>query len=116
VGFLVILDSIMNTKLYFWRARSLNILGKFVCTKFYCNIGTIGHVDHGKTTLMVVITKCLQVIGNAIFKNKCYFDVCFVFGIFEKISFFLFNTKIRRVGVNINKKMFYFFKNYGKVL
>ena len=33
---------------------------KFERTKPHCNIGTIGHVDHGKTTLTAAITKtCL---------------------------------------------------------
>ena len=31
--------------------------GKFVRTKPHLNIGTIGHVDHGKTTLTAAITK-----------------------------------------------------------
>jgi len=43
-------------------------LVKFVRTKPHCNIGTIGHVDHGKTTLTAAITKCLQGIGNTSFK------------------------------------------------
>ena len=33
---------------------------KFERTKPHCNIGTIGHVDHGKTTLTVAITKTLH--------------------------------------------------------
>ena len=33
---------------------------KFERTKPHCNIGTIGHVDHGKTTLTAAITKNLQ--------------------------------------------------------
>ena len=33
---------------------------KFERTKPHCNIGTIGHVDHGKTTLTAAITKTLQ--------------------------------------------------------
>ena len=33
---------------------------KFERTKPHCNIGTIGHVDHGKTTLTAAITKVLQ--------------------------------------------------------
>ena len=33
---------------------------KFDRTKPHCNIGTIGHVDHGKTTLTAAITKVLQ--------------------------------------------------------
>ena len=40
---------------------------KFERTKPHCNIGTIGHVDHGKTTLTAAITKTLaaRVAGNA---------------------------------------------------
>ena len=40
---------------------------KFERTKPHCNIGTIGHVDHGKTTLTAAITKVLseRVSGNA---------------------------------------------------
>ena len=30
---------------------------KFERTKPHCNVGTIGHVDHGKTTLTAAITK-----------------------------------------------------------
>jgi len=49
------------------------MLAKKVITKFnrvkpHCNIGTIGHVDHGKTTLTAAITKCLQGVGDTIFK------------------------------------------------
>ena len=32
---------------------------KFERNKPHCNIGTIGHVDHGKTTLTAAITKVL---------------------------------------------------------
>ena len=40
---------------------------KFNRSKPHCNIGTIGHVDHGKTTLTAAITKVLseRVAGNA---------------------------------------------------
>ncbi len=43
---------------------------KFERSKPHCNIGTIGHVDHGKTTLTAAITKVLseRVEGNAAFK------------------------------------------------
>ena len=34
---------------------------KFERTKPHCNIGTIGHVDHGKTTLTAAITKSWQI-------------------------------------------------------
>ncbi len=33
---------------------------KFERTKPHCNIGTIGHVDHGKTTLTAAITKSIS--------------------------------------------------------
>ena len=37
---------------------------KFVRNKPHCNIGTIGHVDHGKTTLTAAITKVLAETGE----------------------------------------------------
>ena len=40
---------------------------KFERTKPHCNIGTIGHVDHGKTTLTAAITKVLAEQGGASF-------------------------------------------------
>lgn len=40
---------------------------KFERTKPHCNIGTIGHVDHGKTTLTAAITKVLAEEGGASF-------------------------------------------------
>ncbi len=40
---------------------------KFERTKPHCNIGTIGHVDHGKTTLTAAITKVLAEAGGAKF-------------------------------------------------
>ena len=40
---------------------------KFERTKPHCNIGTIGHVDHGKTTLTAAITKVLADEGKAEF-------------------------------------------------
>lgn len=42
---------------------------KFKRTKPHVNIGTIGHVDHGKTTLTSAITKCLASHGLAQAKN-----------------------------------------------
>ncbi|KKB09769.1 elongation factor Tu [Devosia chinhatensis] len=41
---------------------------KFSRTKPHCNIGTIGHVDHGKTSLTAAITKVLAETGGATFK------------------------------------------------
>ncbi len=40
---------------------------KFERTKPHVNVGTIGHVDHGKTTLTAAITKCLANAGGAKF-------------------------------------------------
>jgi elongation factor Tu len=40
---------------------------RFERTKPHCNIGTIGHVDHGKTTLTAAITKVLAAKGGATF-------------------------------------------------
>jgi elongation factor Tu len=40
---------------------------KFERTKPHCNIGTIGHIDHGKTTLTAAITKVLAEQGTAQF-------------------------------------------------
>ncbi|MCP4327310.1 MAG: elongation factor Tu [Alphaproteobacteria bacterium] len=40
---------------------------KFERTKPHCNVGTIGHVDHGKTTLTAAITKTLAESGGATF-------------------------------------------------
>ncbi len=40
---------------------------KFERTKPHCNIGTIGHVDHGKTTLTAAITKVMAEFGRAEF-------------------------------------------------
>lgn len=38
---------------------------KFERTKPHVNIGTIGHVDHGKTTTTAAITKYLSLLGKA---------------------------------------------------
>ena len=46
---------------------------KFERNKPHCNIGTIGHVDHGKTTLTAAITKVLSEIGLA--KQSNYDDI-----------------------------------------
>ena len=40
----------------------------FERTKPHLNVGTIGHVDHGKTTLTAAITKCLASTGNTQFR------------------------------------------------
>ena len=47
---------------------------KFERTKPHCNIGTIGHVDHGKTTLTAAITKVLASKGDAQFIDYANID------------------------------------------
>ncbi len=47
--------------------------GKFERTKPHLNVGTIGHVDHGKTTLTAAITKYLSLLGKA--KMKKYDEI-----------------------------------------
>ena len=47
---------------------------KFERTKPHCNIGTIGHVDHGKTTLTAAITKVLAESGGAEFSDYADID------------------------------------------
>lgn len=47
---------------------------KYVRTKPHVNIGTIGHVDHGKTTLTAAITKVLSKKGFAEFKDYSQID------------------------------------------
>jgi len=42
---------------------------KFERTKPHVNIGTIGHVDHGKTTLTAAITSTLAIVGGTTAKN-----------------------------------------------
>ena len=46
---------------------------KFERNKPHCNIGTIGHVDHGKTTLTAAITMTLAKAGGA--KAMAYADI-----------------------------------------
>nr|BBC77417.1 translation elongation factor Tu [Nitzschia sp. PL3-2]BBC77453.1 Translation elongation factor Tu [Nitzschia sp. PL3-2] len=47
---------------------------KFERTKPHVNIGTIGHVDHGKTTLTAAITAALSLEGNSKIKNYADID------------------------------------------
>ncbi|KRA45757.1 elongation factor Tu [Devosia sp. Root635] len=47
---------------------------KFSRSKPHCNIGTIGHVDHGKTSLTAAITKVLAEAGGAQFKDYASID------------------------------------------
>ena len=47
---------------------------KYERTKPHANIGTIGHVDHGKTTLTAAITKVLSSKGGAEFMDYSMID------------------------------------------
>ncbi len=47
---------------------------KFERTKPHVNIGTIGHVDHGKTTLTAAITKWLAMQGKAQYTDYSSID------------------------------------------
>src|SRR5437773_485718 len=47
---------------------------KFQRTKPHCNIGTIGHVDHGKTSLTAAITKVLAETGGATYVDYANID------------------------------------------
>jgi elongation factor Tu len=47
---------------------------KFQRTKPHCNVGTIGHVDHGKTTLTAAITKVLALTGGATYTSYDQID------------------------------------------
>ena len=47
---------------------------KFERNKPHCNIGTVGHVDHGKTTLTAAITKVLAESGGAEFTDYSNID------------------------------------------
>ena len=42
---------------------------KFDRSKPHVNVGTIGHVDHGKTTLTAAMTKVLEKLGQAKFTS-----------------------------------------------
>jgi elongation factor Tu len=58
----VVLSRFMNVLMYDGMAKA-----KFERNKPHCNIGTIGHVDHGKTSLTAAITKVLAKTGGATF-------------------------------------------------
>src|SRR5438045_5332016 len=47
---------------------------KFERNKPHCNIGTIGHVDHGKTSLTAAITKVLAETGGATYVDYANID------------------------------------------
>ena len=47
---------------------------KFIKDKPHVNIGTIGHIDHGKTTLTAAITKYLAFFGDAEYTDYSSID------------------------------------------
>jgi len=47
---------------------------KFARTKPHVNVGTIGHVDHGKTTLTAAITKVMAELRGGVFKDYADID------------------------------------------
>src|SRR5665648_27167 len=64
-------DGSKNTKnsIKYLRRKNQMAKEKFVRTKPHVNVGTIGHVDHGKTTLTSAITKYLATKGLAVVKE-----------------------------------------------
>jgi elongation factor Tu len=56
------------------RRKTTMAKAKFERTKPHCNIGTIGHVDHGKTSLTAAITKVLAETGGATFTSYDQID------------------------------------------
>jgi elongation factor Tu len=53
--------------------RGVRLFATYDRKKPHCNIGTIGHVDHGKTTLTAAITTVLAERGGA--KKMAYEDI-----------------------------------------
>jgi len=66
-----ILTQVQQTRLY---AAAEVKKKEFERTKPHVNIGTIGHVDHGKTTLTAAITKVLSDAGSSKFKDYSQID------------------------------------------
>jgi elongation factor Tu len=66
----------VNTRIYFLLSGRLQYADatKFSRSKPHMNIGTIGHVDHGKTTLTAAITKVLADVGGAKFTDYAQID------------------------------------------
>lgn len=63
---------ILSAKLFYQKCFAIfakkGAPAKYERTKPHCNIGTLGHVDHGKTTLTSSIMYLLQGIGGTVFK------------------------------------------------
>merc|ERR1712161_183444 len=65
-----------NNKIQFFIIQRNLIMAreKFERTKPHVNIGTIGHVDHGKTTLTAAITATLSLDGTSVAKGMADID------------------------------------------
>ena len=48
---------------------------KFERTKPHVNVGTIGHVDHGKTTLTAALTKCQSAEAQGVRESKAFDEI-----------------------------------------
>jgi elongation factor Tu len=73
---IIALAKSLQIKYNFFKKTQRNFImarEKFERTKPHVNIGTIGHVDHGKTTLTAAITATLSLDGNA--EMKAYADI-----------------------------------------
>jgi len=63
-----------NSFLLRQRVPLLRSFAKFDRTKVHINVGTIGHIDHGKTTLTAAITKRQAEKALAVFKSYSEID------------------------------------------
>ena len=80
---------------------------KFERNKPHCNIGTIGHVDHGKTSLTAAITKILAETGGATFTAYDQIDKApeeKARGITISTAHVEYETLLRTVPVSLKKK------------
>lgn len=51
-----------------------SLVAKYERQKPHCNVGTLGHIDHGKTSLTSAILKVLQGVGGTVFKDVSDID------------------------------------------
>lgn len=71
---MVFLRKLLATSAQASRAAATRSMATFDRTKPHLNVGTIGHVDHGKTTLTAAITKVLSATGGAEFTSYADID------------------------------------------
>ena len=77
---------------------------KFERTKPHVNIGTIGHVDHGKTTTTAAITKYLGLLGKAKYEAYDQIDIKSLYCAFLRLITSRSRTCVRR-GLELISKM-----------